>query len=60
MTATIRYSIINRGTPAFPIYSVWQDPEDENGFTIEHECSELAHFTTYSQAVEFLDKLQNK
>ena len=58
MVSTIRYSIINVGTPAFPIYTVWQDPEDENGYTIEHECIELARFPSYSQAVEFLNKLQ--
>lgn len=60
MVATIRYSIINVGTPAFPIYAVWQDPEDENGYTIEHECSQIASFPSLKQAKEFLDKLQSK
>ena len=55
MTTKICYTINNVGTAAFPIYAVWSDPEDENGYLIEHESVELARFVTYNQALKFLN-----
>ncbi|CAB4130257.1 hypothetical protein UFOVP116_348 [uncultured Caudovirales phage] len=48
------YSIIQTGSPSFPIFQVWLDPVDENGFLVEHECTMLAQFPTMQQAKQFL------
>ena len=53
--ATICYSITNVGSAAFPIFTVWLDKEDENGYLIEHESEVLARFVTYNQALKFVN-----
>lgn len=50
------YSIIKQGSPSFPIFTVWLDKEDENGFLIEHESTQVASFPTFQQANDFVGK----
>lgn len=48
-------TIANTGTAAFPIWTVWLDTEDENGFLVEELSEVLAKFPTFKQAKEFAD-----
>ena len=56
----IRYSIGKQGSPSFPIFTVWADPEDENGFLIEYESVQIGSFNTFQQAQEFANSQQQE
>ena len=47
------YTIVKHGSPSLPIFLVFLDKEDENGYLIEHESVQVASFPTIQQAQEF-------
>lgn len=48
--------IVPLGTPAFPIYSVYRDFTDADGYLLEHLSEQLANFPKQKQAEEFIAK----
>lgn len=50
---TKQIEIVNRGTAAFPIYTVLETVIDEQGYEIEHLSKELARFPSLQAAKQF-------
>lgn len=51
------YTITNIGTPALPIWQVWQDFEDEDGVSTD-VSNPVKHFTKFSEAAQLVTELR--
>ena len=55
---TTTYTICESGEfRSSRIYQVWSEPEDEQGFCIEHQCKMLAFFRTIEEAKNYIKQL---
>jgi hypothetical protein len=41
-THKIEYTIVRTGSPSFPVFTVWKDVIDEEGYTVEHLCEPVS------------------
>ena len=51
---TQELTITQGGSPSFPIFIVYRDTIDAEGYTVEHLSEEVARFSTMAQAEQFI------
>lgn len=52
---TTAITIVKHGSQSFPIFAVYRDTIDSDGYTLEHLSEEIGRFNTMTEAKSFAE-----